>query len=86
MDAFYASVKLLRCSQLRGLPVVIGGRSGNQPELLADGSRRLSIQRRFADFHIVTRDLTSSSAGQEMTQSSQDELPLIAPATNQQRA
>src|SRR5690606_29906027 len=37
MDAFYASVELLRYPQLRGQPVVIGG-GGKPPVLQADGS------------------------------------------------
>ena len=36
MDAFYASVELLRYPELRGRPVVIGGGSRNQPVALTD--------------------------------------------------
>jgi len=39
MDAFYASVEPLRYPELRGLPVVIGGRREHQPTLQPDGSR-----------------------------------------------
>ncbi len=54
MDAFYASVELLRYPELRGTPVVIGGRSNHQPVLRADGTRVFSLLRDYAGRGVVT--------------------------------
>jgi DNA polymerase-4 len=54
MDAFYASVELLRYPDLRGKPVVVGGGRRHQPELLADGTRRYSLLKDYAGRGVIT--------------------------------
>ncbi len=54
MDAFYASVELLRYPELRGRPVVIGGRCEQQPTAGADGVRQFSRLRDYQGRGVVT--------------------------------
>jgi DNA polymerase IV len=54
MDAFYASVELLRYPELRGRPVVIGGGQRHQPVQLADGSRRYATLREYTGRGVIT--------------------------------
>ena len=68
MDAFYASVELLRYPELKGLPVVIGGGRRHQPVLRADGTREFARLRSYAGRGVATtatyaaRDLGVHSA------------------------
>ena len=54
MDAFYASVELLRYPELLGQPVVIGGGRRHQPVLQADGTRRFSTLAGYAGRGVIT--------------------------------
>jgi DNA polymerase-4 len=54
MDAFYASVELLRYPDLRGLPVIIGGGSRHAPVALPDGTRRYARLRDYVGRGVIT--------------------------------
>jgi len=54
MDAFYASVELLRYPELRGLPVVIGGRAEHKPVIKTNGSKHFYKLREYVGRGVIT--------------------------------
>ncbi|HEX7812972.1 MAG TPA: DNA polymerase IV [Burkholderiales bacterium] len=54
MDAFYASVELLRYPELKGRAVVVGGRRADQPVVEKDGTRRFTALRKYAGRGVAT--------------------------------
>lgn len=62
MDAFFASVELLKYPDLKGCAVAIGGGSRHAPVLQADGTRRYARLRDYAGRGVVTTSTYAARA------------------------
>ena len=62
MDAFFASVELLKYPELRGEAVVIGGGRLQQPVLLPDGTRQFARMRDYVGRGVVTTSTYAARA------------------------
>ena len=54
MDAFFASCELSQYPELRGLPMVVGGRGEHAPRLRADGTREFSTLAEYSGRGVLT--------------------------------
>ncbi|ANH66681.1 DNA polymerase IV [Mitsuaria sp. 7] len=63
MDAFYASVELLRYPELKGQPVVVGGRRAHTPQERPDGTREFFKLADYTGRGVVT---TSTYAARDL--------------------
>ena len=76
MDAYFASVELLRYPELRGQAMVVGGRNTHQPIEQADSSKRFARLRDYAGRGVITTSTYEARAigvlsGMRLTKSAQ---------------